>query len=419
MHDIMKIRFLANERLPYMTKLSVSANLISTTSVETMSTDCYLRIYYNPRGIGQWSELHASFVFIHELFHIFLRHDKRSRVKLGEKPSEIQRKLWNIAGDMSINRIIRGIKVRNVPSSRSLLPAGAVDYADKKTYPFPLPENGTTEQYYDILIENQKKVPTALMACYEIGGECDSGSGADGQARPWELSAPEDRGNGEAYGADEFDREQLERGVAAAIKDDAKKRVGSVPGELVRIAEQILTPQFDPRREILHEVKYAINCIKGFGQSTWKLPNRRTPPGGLRLPANIRPIPQPIVIIDTSGSMNQTDLGLALGVVASVIKCLPSQDGVHVISGDTHVGRCQRAFGPNIELVGGGGTDMGAIMIQAVEQYPKADVIIVVTDGYTPWPKKPLGPKCLALVTSDSDRKSAPGWIREIFIRRD
>ena len=43
----------------------------------------------------------------------------------------------------------------------------------------------------------------------------------------------------------------------------------------------------------------------------------------------------------------------------------------------------------DVELLGGGGTDMGAGLAKAAELRPRPDLIIVLTDGYTPWPSAP------------------------------
>ena len=44
--------------------------------------------------------------------------------------------------------------------------------------------------------------------------------------------------------------------------------------------------------------------------------------------------------------------------------------------------------GKHIELRGGGGTDMGRGLAAAYEATPKANTVVVLTDGYTGWPDK-------------------------------
>jgi predicted metal-dependent peptidase len=137
----------------------------------------------------------------------------------------------------------------------------------------------------------------------------------------------------------------------------------------------------------------------------------------MRIPANVAPIPKPLIIMDTSGSMDEKDLALCRGVLQSVLKSLPCQDGVRVVTGDTQLQNCQKVFSvSSVSLVGGGGTDMGGIMHEAVEKYPEADTVIVVTDGITGWPSSPLRQKCLALLTRKSSYYPVPDWMRKVYI---
>jgi hypothetical protein len=80
------------------------------------------------------------------------------------------------------------------------------------------------------------------------------------------------------------------------------------------------------------EVKYAVGCTSGFGDFTYRKPNRRQPQGGALLPAHVNPIPRVTVIVDTSGSMEQSDLALALGVIGNALRSLPDPRGLRVLA---------------------------------------------------------------------------------------
>ena len=106
----------------------------------------------------------------------------------------------------------------------------------------------------------------------EIGG-----SGTDGQARPWEDGPP----SPEHPGLAEHDQNLVEAAVAKAIEQYQEQRGrGSVPGGLARAAAELLHPKVDPARELLAKVKYAVGCTSGFGDFTYRKPNRRQPAGG-------------------------------------------------------------------------------------------------------------------------------------------
>ena len=168
------------------------------------------------------------------------------------------------------------------------------------------------------------------------------------------------------------------------------------------------------------KVRFAVSATFGYGDFTYRKPSRRQPPGGALLPRHQRPIPRVLVIADTSGSMGERDLGLALGVIARVLRKLPDPRGVEVWTGDTQVGSAQRVFRPEqVRLVGGGGTDM-AVMIQGAMELPRPpDVILVATDGYTPWPKHPVKAKVVACFTTKAAAHRAPQWIEKVILQQE
>ena len=135
--------------------------------------------------------------------------------------------------------------------------------------------------------------------------------------------------------------------VAKAIERYQEQRgPGSVPGGLARAAAELLHPKVDPARELLAKVKYAVGCTSGFGDFTYRKPNRRQPQGGALLPAHVRPIPRVTVIVDTSGRMEQRDLALRWGDRQSPAESLPDPRGLRVLAGDT--GACARmSFAPS------------------------------------------------------------------------
>jgi predicted metal-dependent peptidase len=173
-----------------------------------------------------------------------------------------------------------------------------------------------------------------------------------------------------------------------------------VPGGLARQAADLLHPKVDPARELLAKVKFAVGCTSGFGEFTYRKPNRRQPAGGALLPAHVKPIPRVTVIIDTSGSMEPSDLAQALGVLSNALRSLPDPRGLRVLAGDTAVLCARNVFRPEqVELTGGGGTDMSALIVAAAEERPAPKALLVVTDGETGWPSEPVAPRVVACLT--------------------
>jgi hypothetical protein len=66
---------------------------------------------------------------------------------------------------------------------------------------------------------------------------------------------------------------------------------------------------------------------------------------------------------------------------------------------------------------GGGGTDMAAMIVAACEERPVPKAILVVTDGYTGWPQKPVGPRVVACLTQSRTTEGVPGWIDTVVLK--
>ncbi len=73
---------------------------------------------------------------------------------------------------------------------------------------------------------------------------------------------------------------------------------------------------------------------------------------------------------------------------------LKIRDIIPCFAEGTAVRRVSKAA--QVSLAGGGGTDMGAGIAAAAELRPRPDVIVVLTDGFTPWPV--LGPAGIKVV---------------------
>jgi predicted metal-dependent peptidase len=76
-----------------------------------------------------------------------------------------------------------------------------------------------------------------------------------------------------------------------------------------------------------------------------------------------------------------------------------------------------------VELIGGGGTDMGAGLAAVGRLRPRPSVVVVLTDGLTPWPEQP--PKGMEVVVCMVSRAAlgrggrpwtAPPWARVVYV---
>jgi predicted metal-dependent peptidase len=72
----------------------------------------------------------------------------------------------------------------------------------------------------------------------------------------------------------------------------------------------------------------------------------------------------------------------------------------------------------DIQLVGGGGTDMRVGIAAAGELKPPADLIIVMTDGQTPWPERRPS-SATVVVCLIGDEGDAPAWATRVRIPKE
>jgi predicted metal-dependent peptidase len=97
------------------------------------------------------------------------------------------------------------------------------------------------------------------------------------------------------------------------------------------------------------------------------------------------------VVVDTSGSMSDPMLGQALGEIGGVLPGIGiARRDLRVVCCDAQAYEAQtvRDLG-RVTLAGGGGTDMGRGVEAAAALRPKPDLILVLTDGFTPLPSAP------------------------------
>jgi predicted metal-dependent peptidase len=105
---------------------------------------------------------------------------------------------------------------------------------------------------------------------------------------------------------------------------------------------------------------------------------------GVIFPVLRQPVPKIAIVLDTSGSMGNDLLDSALTEVNGVLKQM-SVPSVNVIVADSATHSMKEVTkASQISLEGGGGTDMRVGIQDALRVRPH--VIIVLTDGYTPWP---------------------------------
>ena len=378
---------------PYLATALFALHLLPSKRVPTMAVDRHWRCYVSPAFVDRTPLGELAGVLVHEVSHLLRDHHGRSdRVaRRHELTGRGDRLRMNIAADLEINDDVYGDGLA--------VPAGAVMPGMLRLNPGELMEDYLSQFRLGWLTDDLVWL--------------DCGSGADGLDRDWDL------GPAGGHGLTDQERDAVRFRVAHGLTGHP----GDVPKGWKRWAEQVFHPP-QPWRDLLGAAVRAAAASGVAEDYTYGRPARRSPAlPGVVLPSLRRRPPRVCVIIDTSGSVSDAELGSALLEVAAIARAVGGRpDLVSVLSCDAAAGVAYplcRAEG--IPLIGGGGTDLRAGFDRALHANPRPDVVVALTDGQTPWPSS--RPPCRTVVglfprPASKDRWSdpPPDWARVVRI---
>lgn len=256
-------------------------------------------------------------------------------------------------------------------------------------------------------------------------GAGDCGSIADGIEREYEDP------DGEKDGLNKRRQDRIVDMTADDIIrfDKSSQGRGTVGGGLLRWAEERKRPQVNWKTQLRRIVNRQIQQAGRDGGLDYTRYSRNSMArrGGGRdatfTPAVVGPTPPSIsVVADTSGSMSDEMIAWGLGEMEGILKQAAPESGVQFLAVDAEAGTPKPI--KNVKQVkelmrGGGGTDM-RVGISSIMDQPKRkrpQVIILVTDGYTPYPAEPLkGTKLIVALTASGARESVPDWATTVMI---
>jgi predicted metal-dependent peptidase len=343
---------------------------VETDLIASMAVDSYWRLYYNDAWISAHTVEENASLLIHEVSHLLRDHEAR-----GKAAGVRDRRRWNTAGDCEINDDLQaeGLPLPGDPP----LPA---------TFGF---ESGSNAEHYYAHLPAARRPHRGTSGSADDSAE-DCGSGAHGERRPWEL-APDDGRDGGTPGVDRIKAELVRREVAHRIEDRSPFD-GDVPLGWRRWAHTTLTPKVDYMATLRHVVRRALrDSTLGRYDRTYRHPHRRQACYGEFIMASFyQPRPRPGFLIDTSGSMGDGQLARAVTELGGLTRQLGYGADVTVVCCDAAVHSVKRAFtASQIELYGGGGTDLGVGLRAFTERrLAPIDLLIIVSDCRTPWPAK-------------------------------
>ncbi|MEU0882412.1 VWA-like domain-containing protein [Lentzea sp. NPDC005914] len=354
---------------PYLATALFALHVVESRRVPTMAVDRHWRCYVSPAFVDRTPLEDLAGVWVHEVSHLLRDHHGRGdrfAVK-HELTGPGERLRMNIAADCEINDDVFGDGL--VCPEDAVLPAL-----------LRLPEGQLMEDYLRQFRLGPHTNGFAWLDC---------GSGADGLEREWDL------GPDGAHGLSAEERDAVRFRVAQGITASP----GSAPRGWQRWAEEAFQPP-QPWRELLGAAVRSAVSSPGVGEDyTYARPSRRSAGlSGVVLPSLRRRPPRVVVIVDTSGSVSDTELGSAIVEIAAIARAVGGRrDLVSVLSCDAaaHITH-PLCNAEGIPLVGGGGTDLRAGFAKALRSSPRPDVVVALTDGQTPWPA--TRPPCRTVV---------------------
>ncbi|MFG2292156.1 VWA-like domain-containing protein [Streptomyces sp. NPDC048603] len=382
---LLAARYRAAEDRPYLASALYALTVVPSMGVPTMGVDRHWRCYVSPRFVDSTPVAELAGVWVHEVAHLLRDHHGRTdRLPAADQRDHVR---VNIAQDCEIND--------DLLADGIALPAGRVEPKD-----FGLPTGGLFEGYLP-------SIPPTPADRFP-----DCGSGAHGLPMPWEL--PEDSGPAR-LGPVEADA--LRRTTAQAMRAHQRSR-GHLPAGWQLWAQEVLEPTVDWRQALSGAVREAAAWAAGAVDYTYRRPSRRTPAlRGVVLPSLRRPLPRVAVVIDTSGSMGQDDLAAALGEVTGVLRQVGIQGNrVSVLACDADVHAVSRVTSTaEVTLAGGGGTDMRVGIAAALAVPDRPGIVIVLTDGHTPWPRELPSCRLIAALIGP-DAPAPPAWVETVRV---
>lgn len=455
--ELKDARYLLLRKRPYLASILMNMKAYPVQSLPSvMAVDMHWNLYYNPQLLPQLSPQQLSAVLYHEVWHLLAAHHDRLR--------HYEQGIANAGGDLAIN---------------SYLHDEGFDLPPDGLFPrdFGLPELKSAEWYCDNIASLfEVRMLQVGSGCGssgsgdgggaggEAGSDSDGGSSngegdGDSSSGAGSGSSSKDDGDSSSAGSDSDDGSagdkaddrstdrhgkkritvqdhgscadgrprsyEVDGGVPQAVQKAVLKEVaeavlreksrGTLPDHIVRWAEDLLESRIDWRTLLRSAVQGELDSLYSRVDYSWRGRNRRQGMCDVILPVLRAPTPKVALIIDTSGSMSSTELGIALAEVKGALRATRS---LEVYSADAELQTAQRVFSHRqVKLVGGGGTSMKRAVEQVLKRRARPDLVVIITDGFTDWPEPAKGVHMVAALTAHGGTPP-PHHIRFIDISR-
>ena len=331
-------------------------------------------------------------VLKHETLHLIFKHLFRNLIK---KDPE----LMNIAADIVVNQYIGEWELPETAITLDTFPDMELDAEQSMEY------------YYERLSELKAKMDT---------GKKNGKSKYPESQKAFDSLYGNERHGDHSKWVDESDlksqpglKEILENQLINAASRTSSKSYGTLPGEIKRAIDTIVEsrkPKLDWKRQLR---LFASSHGKTYVSQTMKRISKRY---GTRPGIRIKRLNRIVVVIDTSGSIDNETLMLFLAEIEGIRR---TGAEITVIESDCEV---QNVYsyrrGKEISMKGGGGTDFDpAFEYINSRKSGLFDACVYLTDGYAPEPNIKPRTSLLWVLTPDGDDKDHLKWGRRVVIK--
>ena len=382
-------------RFPYLATAVVSIRVVPSPGLGGSAVDESWRLYVDPDIAATWSVPEFGALLVHHAGHLLRDHAARAR---GIGITETNAKRWSDACDAELNDDLADVGI--TPPGRAVMPEALGGMRGRPA-----------EEYF------------ALEPCEEesdegeAGGDsCEHGSGVHGRPRTWDEPGDDDQQQSMTSHEAQLVRGRVAEDVLAAAREGR----GDIPSGMLRWAGDLLDPKVDWRKALAAELRRGVIRMSGRVDYSYRRPSRRASASpDVVLPAMEQPVPEIAVVCDTSGSMGDAQVAAVLSEVEGLLRTVGVRTrGLRVLAVDAAVHAVRRVTSTGgLTLEGGGGTDMRQGIGAAAALKPRPSVVIVLTDGYTPWPTEP--PRGMSVVVALLGTRAAdrvPSWARVVVV---
>ncbi len=368
----------------FFSMLALKLKRAQNWQIDTMAVDGK-NLFYNPAFTMSLTPDECIGVIVHEVLHCALSHFARKGDREHNK--------FNIAADLAINPLVidAGYKL----PKGGLIP-GEGKYSD-------LPRGLSAEEYYN-----------RLPADPPHGKQGGNGPGAPGNGKPSTdpgacgavLPAGDESEQREAETQWEIATAQ----AATAARKKAKERGENLPACVSELIDDILAPKTDWRAAL----REFMTC-RTKDDYSWARANRRFIARGLYLPSlDSEGLGNIVVVVDTSGSIDQEQLNVFAGELAGILELAPVS--VTVLYHHTKVWRHDEwtpRDGPfSLTLGETGGTSHYDVFRVIDEMETAPACVVCLTDMESDFPEEPPYP----VLWASTGRTTAP-WGRLIEVK--